>query len=105
MFFFLVLFPSSGQLFEDTKARGKPIVFLYGARPLTGGVCPGVEIALSSMKAGGRRKVTIPSSLGFGDRGTTLRPTEHVPEKQGVVPPGAELKYDLEMLRVSIPPS
>lgn len=80
-------------------------MFLYDARPLTGGLCQGVEIALSTMKAGGRRKVIIPASLGFGDMGTTLRPTEHVPEKQGVVPPGAELEYDLEMMRVSIPPS
>ena len=57
------------------------------------------------MKAGGKRKVVIPAALGFGDRGTTLRPTEHVPEKQGVVPPGAELEYELELIRVSIPPS
>jgi FKBP-type peptidyl-prolyl cis-trans isomerase len=57
------------------------------------------------MKAGGKRKVVIPAKLGFGESGTTLRPTEHVPEKQGVVPPGAELEYELELIRVSIPPS
>jgi FKBP-type peptidyl-prolyl cis-trans isomerase len=57
------------------------------------------------MKAGGKRKVIIPSNLGFGESGTTLRPTEHVPEKQGQVPPGAELEYELELIRVSIPPS
>ena len=44
---------AAGQLFEDTQARGKPIVFLYGARPFTGGLCEGVEKALAGMRAGG----------------------------------------------------
>lgn len=57
------------------------------------------------MKAGGRRRVTVPPSLGFGDKGTVLRPTEHVPEKQGVVKPGASLEYELVLERVSVPPS
>ncbi|KAI3430819.1 hypothetical protein D9Q98_009230 [Chlorella vulgaris] len=96
---------ANGQLFEDTLARGKPIVFLYGKRPLAGGMCPGAEQALSTMRAGGRRRVTIPPQLGFGDSGVTLRPTEHVPEKAGVVPPGATLEYELSLVRVSIPPS
>lgn len=69
------------------------------------GACAGVEEALSTMKAGGRRVVKVPAALGFGDRGAVLRPTEHVPDKQGVVPPGADLEYDLELVRVSIPPS
>lgn len=96
---------ANGELFEDTTARGKPIVFLFGSRPFTGGMCPGVEIALRTMRAGGKRRVVVPPALGFGDGGTTLRPTEHVPEKQGVVPPGAELVYELDLQRVSIPPS
>lgn len=96
---------ANGQLFEDTYARGKPIVFFYEARPLTGGVCPGVEIALRTMRAGGKRRVKIPPELGFGDNGITLRATEHVPEKRGEVPPGATLEYELELVRVSIPPS
>ncbi|GBF97198.1 hypothetical protein Rsub_10059 [Raphidocelis subcapitata] len=96
---------SEGVTFEDTRARGKPIVFLYGSRPFTGGICAGVEEALSTMRAGGRRRVTVPPALGFGDRGAVLRPTEHVPDKQGVVPPGATLVYDLQLERVSVPPS
>ncbi len=41
-----------GRVFEDTKARGKPIVFRYGSRPFTGGLCQGVEEALSTMRTG-----------------------------------------------------
>lgn len=96
---------ADGILFEDTKTRGKPIVFLYNSRPFSGGLCRGVEIALETMRAGGSRRVTIPAQYGFGEDGLTLRPTEHVPEKQGVVPPGATLEYELNLLRVSIPPS
>ena len=96
---------ADGQVFEDTKARGKPIVLIYGARPFTGGLCAGVEEALATMRAGGRRAVTVPPALGFGDRGAVLRPTEHVPEKQGVIPPGATLEYEIELVRVSVPPS
>lgn len=57
------------------------------------------------MKAGGKRRIVVPAALGFGDRGSVLRPTEHVPEKQGIIPGGAELEYTLELVRVSIPPS
>jgi FKBP-type peptidyl-prolyl cis-trans isomerase len=64
-----------------------------------------VEQALASMKAGGKRIVTVPPALGFGERGFTLRPTEHVPGKGGAIPPRATLEYELELLRVSIPPS
>ena len=32
---------ADGAVFDDTKARKKPIVFVYGARPLTGGLCKG----------------------------------------------------------------
>ena len=61
---------------------------------------------MSSMRAGGRRRITVPPGpLAFGDQGSVLRPTEHVPEKQGIIPGGVELTYELELVRVSIPPS
>lgn len=96
---------ADGVVFEDTRARGKPIVYLYGARPFVGGMCPGTEEALATMRAGGKRRIVVPAALGFGERGAVLRPTEHVPEKQGIVPPNADLVYELELVRVSIPPS
>eukprot|EP00879_Flechtneria_rotunda_P024800 GHRR01026317.1.p1 GENE.GHRR01026317.1~~GHRR01026317.1.p1 ORF type:complete len:148 (+),score=43.92 GHRR01026317.1:663-1106(+) len=96
---------ADGEEVENTRARGKPIVYLYGSRPFTGGMCAGVEQAMSSMQAGGRRKVIVPPELGFGDSGIVLRPTEHMPDKQGIVLGGAKLEYDIELARVSIPPS
>ncbi|KAI8466037.1 MAG: FKBP-type peptidyl-prolyl cis-trans isomerase [Monoraphidium minutum] len=96
---------ADGAVFEDTQKRGKPIVYIYGGRPFTGGLCAGVEEALSTMRAGGRRRVVVPPALGFGARGAVLRPTEHVPDKQGLVPPGATLEYEIELQRVSVPPS
>ena len=42
----------NGKVVEDTKARDKPIVAIYGGRPYTGGLCQGVEEALSTMQAG-----------------------------------------------------
>ena len=54
---------------------------------------------------GGKRRVFVPSKEGFGPNGGVLRPTEHVPDKDGVIPPDADLEYVLELVRVSIPPS
>ncbi len=47
----------------------------------------------------------VPPELGFGADGSVLRPTLHVPDKQGIIPANAVLEYDIELLRVSIPPS
>jgi FKBP-type peptidyl-prolyl cis-trans isomerase len=74
-------------------------------RPFVAGTCPGLEEALKGMKAGGKRIISVPPELGFGDKGYVMRPTEHVPDKQGLIPPGAQLEYEVELLRVSIPPS
>jgi len=96
---------ADGEVFEDTRARGKPIVFVYGARPITGGLCRGTEEAMASMRAGGRRRITVPPEMGFGQDGFAVRGTRHAGDKGGVVPPNATLVYDLTLERVSIPPS
>jgi len=36
---------ANGEVFESTKARGKPIVYLFGSRPFTGGICAGEQAA------------------------------------------------------------
>ena len=82
----------------DTKARGKGVAFIYGTRPYSGGMCRGLEEALATMRAGGIRRLTVPPELGFGEDGAVL-------PGGGVVDPGATLEYEVELVRVSIPPS
>ena len=49
------------KVVEDTQARDKPIVAIYGGRPFTGGLCQGVEEALSTMQAGETRSMFKPA--------------------------------------------
>jgi len=93
---------ANGELIQDSQ---KPLVFISGRRPLTGGLTPGAVEALSTMQAGGKRRIFVPASQGFGKEGGVLKPTEHVPDKEGVIPPNADLEYEIELIRVSIPPS
>lgn len=90
---------------QDTRIKKRPFVFYFGARPYTGGLCAGLEEGIQSMRVGGRRIVTVPPKLGFGDDGTVLFPDETDTLLQGKVPPGATLVYDVALERVSIPPS
>lgn len=96
---------ANGEVFEDTYARGKPIVLRFGGRPFVAGLCLGAEQALTTMKAGGKRTVIVPPELGFGEEGGVVHPTEHAPEKRGIIPGNATLEYAIELLRISIPPS
>ena len=60
------------------------------AVPLGGGrVIPGFEQGIEGMKVGGRRTVTIPSDLGYGERG------------QGPIPGGATLVFVLDLVEVT----
>lgn len=80
-------------------------MFFSGAKPYTGGMNAGLEEVISGMQAGGRRVCSIPSALGFGNKNFSLRPTLHAEDKSGVVPANSDLEYDVELVRVSVPPS
>lgn len=64
-------------------------------------VIPGLENAVASMKPGGERKVVVPPSLAYGDKGVCLNNEN----KECLVPPGATLGYAVILLRVALPPT
>jgi FKBP-type peptidyl-prolyl cis-trans isomerase len=75
-----------GKKFDSSVDRGQPFVFPLGA----GRVIRGWDEGVASMKVGGRRRLIIPASLGYGDRGAGR-----------VIPPGATLIFEVELLRLN----
>lgn len=75
----------NGTKFDSSYDRGVPFSFILGA----GEVIKGWDQGVAGMKVGGKRKVTIPSSLGYGATGAG-----------GVIPPNAALIFEVELLKV-----
>jgi FKBP-type peptidyl-prolyl cis-trans isomerase len=75
----------NGKKFDSSVDRGQPFSFPLGA----GRVIKGWDEGVQGMKVGGKRKLTIPSDLGYGSRGAG-----------GVIPANATLIFDVELLGV-----
>ncbi|MFD9486655.1 FKBP-type peptidyl-prolyl cis-trans isomerase [Streptomyces sp. NPDC059991] len=56
---------STGEEFDSSWNRGNPLEFKLGA----GQVIQGWDAGIQGMKVGGRRRLTIPAHLAYGDRG------------------------------------
>jgi FKBP-type peptidyl-prolyl cis-trans isomerase len=74
-----------GTKFDSSKDRNEPFKFPLGA----GRVIKGWDEGVAGMKVGGKRKLIIPSELGYGKRGAG-----------NVIPPDAELTFEVELLGI-----
>jgi len=75
-----------GYKFDSSRDKGRPFQFRVGS----GIVIKGWEEGVQGMRVGGKRQIIVPARLGYGERGAG----------GGVIPGGAALVFELELLRM-----
>lgn len=74
-----------GTQFDSSYDRGVPFETKIGI----GAVIKGWDVGVLGMKVGGKRKLTIPSSMAYGEQGAG-----------GVIPPNSPLIFEMELLSI-----
>jgi peptidylprolyl isomerase len=85
------LLAGAKEFFSSWEAGQEPASFSLGS----GALIPGVEQGLVGMKAGGRRMIVVPASMGYGASGAG----------DGAIPPNAALVYVVDLLGVTAAPA
>lgn len=77
---------TDGTKFDSSLDRGQPFEFTLGS----GMVIKGWDQGVKGMKVGEKRKLSIPSDLGYGDDGFPPN-----------IPPKATLNFEIELLKIN----
>jgi peptidylprolyl isomerase len=80
---------NNNEVFDTSQERNTPINFQLGV----GQIIPAWEIGIKGMRAGGKRMLTTPPELAYGETG--------IP---GILPAGVTLHFEIEMIEVIKPP-
>ncbi len=73
-----------GTVFDSSVERGSPFQTRIGV----GEVIEGWDMGVPGMKVGGKRKLTIPAKLAYGDRAV------------GSIPAGSTLIFEVELVGI-----
>jgi len=77
---------SNDAQFDSSIKRRDPLDFSLGA----GDVIKGWDEGIAGMRVGGKRRLTIPPELAYGEHGLA-----------GIIPPHATLVFEIELLEVT----
>ncbi len=73
----------NGIVFDSSISKGRPFQFVLGAKK----VIQGWDIGLIGLKVGGKRKLSIPSHLAYGER-----------QIGEIIPSHSDLYFEIELL-------